>query len=209
MPATEQTWRSQSLLHRIFAVAALALLGATMWMFYADHNREWKRYQDTARDMDLAYNAWMQLQHQTHEALQAHETLALELAIARTASVSEAQLNAFRAEAEARASVDPTSKNLYESLGIEKLNQDVISASAALGEKPTEADLNAILRAEKARKAVIDALQEIVDRAVSVEDLFQTYCRALDIQADKELFTPESRPLKIVDGGKPVNELFA
>ena len=67
---------------------------------------------------------------------------------------------------------------------------------------------------ERARRAIwinqtSDNGQEIVDRAVSVEDLFQTYCRALDIKADKELFTPESRPLKIVDGGKPVNELFA
>lgn len=50
--------------------------------------------------------------------------------------------------------------------------------------------------------------QEIADRAVSIEDLFQTFCRALDIQADKELFTPDSRPLKIVDGGKPIMELF-
>ncbi|MFO0871644.1 MAG: DUF1501 domain-containing protein [Pirellulales bacterium] len=50
--------------------------------------------------------------------------------------------------------------------------------------------------------------QEVSDRAVSVEDLFQTFCRALEIQADKELYTPESRPVKIVDGGAPVKELL-
>ena len=50
--------------------------------------------------------------------------------------------------------------------------------------------------------------QEIVDRALSVEDFFQTMCRAFNIDASKELVTPEGRPLKIVDGGQPVKELF-
>ncbi len=50
--------------------------------------------------------------------------------------------------------------------------------------------------------------QEVVDRAVSVEDLFQTICTAMKIDADKELFTPGGRPLKIVDGGKPISEIL-
>jgi len=50
--------------------------------------------------------------------------------------------------------------------------------------------------------------QEISDRPVSVEDLFQTVCKALHIDAGKELFTPEGRPIKIVDGGAAVKELF-
>ena len=49
----------------------------------------------------------------------------------------------------------------------------------------------------------------VSERPVSVEDLFQTFCKALGIQADKELYTPESRPVKIVDGGAPVAELFS
>ena len=51
--------------------------------------------------------------------------------------------------------------------------------------------------------------QEVIDRAVSVEDLFQTICSAMKIDADKELFTPGGRPLKIVDGGKPISEILA
>ena len=51
--------------------------------------------------------------------------------------------------------------------------------------------------------------QELVDRAVSVEDLFQTICHAMKIDADKELYTPGGRPLKIVDGGKPISEILA
>ena len=84
MPATEQTWRNQKLLHRIFGAAALSLLGATMWMFYVDHDREWKPYQDTARHMDLIYNAWLQLQYRTNEAVRQHEQLAEPLALARS-----------------------------------------------------------------------------------------------------------------------------
>jgi uncharacterized protein (DUF1501 family) len=51
--------------------------------------------------------------------------------------------------------------------------------------------------------------QEITDRALSVEGFFQTMCRAMNIDASKELYTPEGRPLKIVDGGEPVKELFS
>lgn len=50
--------------------------------------------------------------------------------------------------------------------------------------------------------------QEITDRALSVEDLFQTICHALRVDASKELITPEGRPLKVVDGGERVQELF-
>lgn len=51
--------------------------------------------------------------------------------------------------------------------------------------------------------------QEITDRPLSVDDLFQSFCKAMTIDAGKELYTPEGRPLKIVDGGQPVKELFA
>ena len=45
MPATEQTWRDQKLLHLLFGITSLALLIATVWMFAKDHAREWKGYQ--------------------------------------------------------------------------------------------------------------------------------------------------------------------
>jgi cytochrome c2 len=52
MPATEQTWRNPSLMHIVFGVSGLALLGATIWMFAADHDREWKDYQRTFQDVE-------------------------------------------------------------------------------------------------------------------------------------------------------------
>jgi len=47
------------------------------------------------------------------------------------------------------------------------------------------------------------------DRPVAVPDLHATVCHALGIDGSKEVITPLQRPLKLVDGGKPVMELFA
>ncbi len=49
---------------------------------------------------------------------------------------------------------------------------------------------------------------EIKDRPVAVTDLFQTFCKSLGIKAEKENMSSIGRPIKVVDGGKPVHELF-
>jgi hypothetical protein len=46
------------------------------------------------------------------------------------------------------------------------------------------------------------------ERPVHVPDLHATFCHALGIDAEKEVMTPLSRPMKLVDGGQPVTELF-
>ena len=50
---------------------------------------------------------------------------------------------------------------------------------------------------------------EIDDRPVEVDDLFQTMCHCLGLEAEKELWTPDDRPLRIVDAGEVIEELFA
>jgi hypothetical protein len=50
---------------------------------------------------------------------------------------------------------------------------------------------------------------DVRERPVSVADLFCTFCHALQINPRKENMSPIGRPLKIVDGGQPVKELFA
>jgi hypothetical protein len=47
------------------------------------------------------------------------------------------------------------------------------------------------------------------DRPVQVADLHASICHALGIDPTKELMTPLQRPMKLVDGGKPIAELFA
>ena len=47
------------------------------------------------------------------------------------------------------------------------------------------------------------------DRPVKVSDLHATFCHALGINPAKEVMTPLARPMKLVDGGEIVSELFA
>ncbi len=49
----------------------------------------------------------------------------------------------------------------------------------------------------------------VKERPVKVEDLFSSVCYALDVDTDKEHNSPLGRPLKIVDGGETVTELFS
>jgi len=48
------------------------------------------------------------------------------------------------------------------------------------------------------------------ERPVKVSDLHATMCHALGIKQDKELFTPQGRPMRVVPkGATPIHELFA
>ncbi len=53
-----------------------------------------------------------------------------------------------------------------------------------------------------------DGGDEVADRPIAVNDFFQTLCRSLEIDPTKENMTPIGRPIKIVDGGQPISELF-
>jgi uncharacterized protein (DUF1501 family) len=50
---------------------------------------------------------------------------------------------------------------------------------------------------------------DVAERPVGVADLFQTFCHALRIDPSKENMSSIGRPLKVVDGGEPVKELFS
>ena len=47
------------------------------------------------------------------------------------------------------------------------------------------------------------------DRPVKVTHLHASICHALGIDPNKEVMTPLQRPMKLVDNGKPVDELFS
>lgn len=53
-----------------------------------------------------------------------------------------------------------------------------------------------------------DSGEDVADRPVTEKDLFRTIYQALKIDAGKEFMSPIGRPIKIVDGGEPVTELF-
>ncbi len=48
----------------------------------------------------------------------------------------------------------------------------------------------------------------VTNRPVTVQDLFCTFCHSLSINPSRERMTPIGRPIKVVDGGRKVNELF-
>ena len=50
---------------------------------------------------------------------------------------------------------------------------------------------------------------EVKDHPVAVNDLLTSLCHALKIDPTKENMSPLGRPIKIVDGGKVVKQLFA
>ena len=54
-----------------------------------------------------------------------------------------------------------------------------------------------------------DGGNDITNRPVGVPDLFCTICHALGIDPRKENQTPIGRPIRVVDGGAHVRELFA
>lgn len=48
----------------------------------------------------------------------------------------------------------------------------------------------------------------VLNDPVSIPDLFSSICKSLNVNPEKENMSPIGRPLKIVDGGKPVAKLF-
>ena len=49
----------------------------------------------------------------------------------------------------------------------------------------------------------------VADRPVSVPDLFCSICHSLQVDPRKEHLSPLGRPMKVVDGGQVVQDLFA
>ena len=50
---------------------------------------------------------------------------------------------------------------------------------------------------------------DIVDQPVGVMDLVGSMAKAMGINIDTQYTTPRGRPIKVVDGGKPIAQLFA
>jgi hypothetical protein len=98
MPAAEQTYRNTPLLHKIFGIASVVMLVATIWMFAADHTREWKPYQRTSDNIDVKMTAWRELQFRTEEASRTLEEYEAKLTMARREPIPPQLLADFEAE---------------------------------------------------------------------------------------------------------------
>ena len=49
---------------------------------------------------------------------------------------------------------------------------------------------------------------KVTDRPISVPDLFCTFCKVLGLNPHDEYFTELNQPLKLVEGGEAIKELF-
>jgi len=49
---------------------------------------------------------------------------------------------------------------------------------------------------------------KVTDRPISVPDLFVTFCQILGMDPRSEYFSEQNQPLKLVDGGEVIKELF-
>ena len=98
MPATEQTARDQKLLHVIFAVTGVVMLLATIWMFAADHAREWKPIQRSANRVETKTTEWREMQFETNAAIAEHKELLQQLTEANRQAIPADLLADFKAE---------------------------------------------------------------------------------------------------------------
>ncbi len=96
MPASDQTAYPMKLLHRLFALASLALLATTVWMLVKDHQRSWKQYQRTASRIEGRVANWRKLQYETDEAVRQRQQLERQLAEARQQDLDKELLAQFR-----------------------------------------------------------------------------------------------------------------
>lgn len=96
MPASEQTWRSQKVMHIIFGASAVVMTIATLWLLAKDHNREWKTWQLSNRSK----SAWLiQARHDklADEYEAKLETYDRDLLRAQCEPVGEAPIARFKA----------------------------------------------------------------------------------------------------------------
>ena len=48
----------------------------------------------------------------------------------------------------------------------------------------------------------------VTERLVGVQDLYKTFCKILGMNPHDEYVTDQDQPLKLVDGGEVIQELF-
>lgn len=195
MPATEQTWRSQKGMHVIFAISGVVLLASTVWMFQADHDRQWKGFQKTARRIELTGIKWRQLQASSDDLLRERQAKAQELDAAdeqlldgqlmidfwRVAGADEPEQDTRAEQLTAmQAQITAVRQDEEKALGVRKFASaefDAKRAEHSLGVRDgvPRAELEQRQRDVDEKKAEVDAKQ------AEYEDLARTRKALLDV----------------------------
>ncbi|MAT69455.1 MAG: hypothetical protein CMJ58_08000 [Planctomycetaceae bacterium] len=185
MPASEQTWYNQKLLHIVFAVSAVLMAVATIWLVAKDQNREWKDIQLDDRQKD----AWMLqarhdfLEDQYSEKTSEYET---ELKEAKTQPIDPELILDFKTAKVGEddrlspgdagsTSVDDDPSFAGVDAALEQFNQaatvvaerkqDIADASESAAEAATRQYESAVDAALDAREDLMDELQVFINEA--------------------------------------------
>ncbi len=98
MPATEQTWYDQKKMHIVFGFSGLVMLVATVWMFAADQDREWKNYQRTFRRAEQQLTSWQIDDQQSRDMVREQMAIESQLTEARLTAPPNSVYGAFKSE---------------------------------------------------------------------------------------------------------------
>jgi cytochrome c551/c552 len=174
MPANEQTWRDQKLLHVVFGLTSIIMLLSTIWMMAKDHNREWKVYQRQFRNVE-AYMAGARLNEQ-----ESADYYAREEALRDKLEVAQSEVPPDEAFVHEATKKQDDSRYAYRLDRIQSAKADLLEAeraarAAAAGKGEDEVGEDGIPKAErknviKKRNAMLAAMQDVLARAKQVED---------------------------------------
>ena len=120
MPAGENTKYNQQTLHRVFGCTALVLLISTIWMFAADHYRQWKRFQRENRSIETRLIEWRRDAQLSRDVQNQIKTIESELAVELGSAPNKESFDRFIAnlnEDETARSPGRNLASLYEEFG--------------------------------------------------------------------------------------------
>jgi hypothetical protein len=218
MPATEQTWYNQKLLHVVFGLTSVLLLISTVWMFAADEKREWKGYQRQFRSAEERLTQWRiaEVQSATYEEQLAG--LNAKLLAARSEAPDPALYQAFKSEVEADAGrlgiapysfdkLDATFAELNEFSG--KIAESGQSITAALAEENTakaslgeaKAALAALVDPDRATRKAAEKMVAAAEEAVeTASEAVTTARQATDAISDDMVSLRDAKFLSPLKG---------
>ncbi len=158
MPASDQTMYPMKLLHRLFALASLALLATTVWLLAKDHQRPWKQYQRTANRIEGRVAGWRKLQYETGEAERQRRQIESQMEEARRQELDRKRLSQFRAQ----VARDAQRRGVPEALtGFDRACDQLESSRR---DKSSQAGGSSGLRATL-RAAVLTQMRHLIDDA--------------------------------------------
>jgi DNA repair exonuclease SbcCD ATPase subunit len=173
MPATEKTWRDQKLLHVVFGITGVILLVSTIWMFAADHNRQWKVYQRISRSIEQRLASWRLLGQEIGEQARVVDELKADYAAAESTPPHAEILEQFKVAAADSArfdDVDAMYAKLTETGQLaEKLRADIqrLQAAAQQAEQKLQDPQQNLETARQSLQAASDADREAAQQTVA------------------------------------------